>query len=141
LGTALSQTHPVHSVVKATLQQLEENFTGDAALPDGFRVIRAELLLKNAIDSANLLLLTETDRVLRELLSCLAMLAGAISAANNCALGAVAAVTLKEKLDPFSAAEPAHGVGITSHLANLLAGALEHPRRRAFAGFDRGSVD
>src|SRR5262249_57447374 len=92
---------------EATLEELQQQLAGDALGAVGHREVAAELPLEHAVDPAELLLLTQLDRVLRELRTCLTMLPGRIVAALDGAFVGVAPLALQEEFQTLSPAEPA----------------------------------
>src|SRR5262249_37110368 len=68
-----------------------------------------------AVDAAELLLLAQLDRVLRELGPCLAVLPRRIVAALDRALVGIAALTFQEELQPFPPAQATNGSCVSCH--------------------------
>src|SRR5438309_1139477 len=115
LVPAHGEPAPVHHVVQSQLEELEQARAGDPLGMGGFLVVAAELLLKDAVDAASLLLLAELDQVLALLDATPAMLAGRVGAALDGALGPHAAGPLQEELHAFPPAEPADRPGVACH--------------------------
>src|SRR5690242_8609240 len=105
--TAKSQ--PVHDAVKAPLEQDQQVFTRDPRHP--LRGVKSllELLLHQAVDTPDLLLLAQADRELRKPRAGLPMRARRIVAALDGALVREAALALQKQLQPFAPAQPANG--------------------------------
>src|SRR5882724_122490 len=87
---ALGEASPVHDVVQAALQDLEQHLAGLTALARGFLVVVGELLLEDAVDAAGLLLLPDLEQVLALLGPVAAVLARRVRPDLNGALGRIA---------------------------------------------------
>src|SRR5687768_617093 len=85
--TRRSKIEAIDHVIEAALEQLDEVITGNTAEACCLLVGVAELALKNAIEAADLLLLTKLNTVLRNLLTaCEAVLSWWVSALIDRAL-------------------------------------------------------
>ena len=115
LGARLRETKTVHDVIQTALENAQEVLAGDALLAVGEIVVMMELLLKDAVDTLGLLLLTQLNAVFAFLNALLAGLARRVVAALECALLAVAAIALQEELRSLAAAQTAIRSSITSH--------------------------
>src|SRR3954451_8569356 len=102
-------------VVEAALEDAQEVLARDAGLPRSLRVVRAELLLEDAVVAAGLLLLAQLDAVLGLLLAPAAVIAGRVGAALDAALVGQAALALEEQLLSLAAALLALWRGVTCH--------------------------
>ena len=107
-------------VVEALLERTEQCLAGDAGVMRRLDEVVAELLLEHAVDAADLLLLAKLEAVVAHLAAADAMLPGRRRAPLERALLGVAAAALEEELQPFAAAEPADGVGVTGHDLSVL---------------------
>jgi hypothetical protein len=84
---------------------------------NGLVVVAAELLLGDAVDPLDLLLLTQLLAIVRPLTAAaLAILARRIRAALVATLIRVATLSLEEELHVFTPAEPTNCTSITGHL-------------------------
>ena len=93
----------------------EEALAGDARAILGVNEVVPELPLEDAVDAANLLLLTELHPVLADLAAADAVLAGGRRPALEGALLGVAARPLQEELGALPSAETADGFGVSGH--------------------------
>src|ERR1700761_2815477 len=113
---ALGEPGAVDHVVEAALQDLQQRLTRTARLVRGLDVVAVELLLKDAVDAAGLLLLADLKQVLAVLLADPAVLTRRVGTDLDRALRRVALRALEEKLDLLTAAQLAVRPGVTSHL-------------------------
>src|SRR5438552_4065995 len=93
----------------------EQRLAGHAPGAIGHREIATELRLEDAVHPAQLLLLTQLDRVLGELRPPLPVLAGRVVAALDRALVGVAPLALQEQLETLAPAQPAGGLRVSRH--------------------------
>src|SRR5581483_3186108 len=110
---------PVDDVVEPRLEHAQEVLAGDPVQPVGFLVVRAELLLEQAVVPARLLLLAKLEQVLGLLDPAAAVLARRIAAALDRALLRQAALSLEEELHALAPAELAGGTAIPCHQTRL----------------------
>src|SRR4029079_1052392 len=103
-------------VVEPPLEQLQQRLTSDVLGAVTHLEVAAELPFEHPVDAAELLLLTQLDRVLGELGPRLAVLAGRIVAPLDGALVRVAALSLQEDLQTLAPALAAGGSRITCHV-------------------------
>src|SRR6266540_5926098 len=115
LSTRSCEPEPVDDVVEARLEHAQQVLTRDARALGRLRVVRAELLLEQAVVPARLLLLTQLEQVLRLLDAAAAVLARRIRAALDRALLGQAAFALEEELHALAAALLALGGAIAGH--------------------------
>jgi hypothetical protein len=108
-----SETHD--DAVKAALEDAEQVLTGDSGLTAGLFVVDTELLLKDSVEAAGLLLLAKLDSVFALLLTTATVVSGWIITTINGALRRKAALTLEEELLAFAAALLALCRCIASH--------------------------
>ena len=94
----------------------EEALAGDAGTVLGIVEVVPELSLEDAVDAADLLLLTELQPIVADLAAADAVLAGGRRPALEGALLGVAARPLEEELGSLPAAETTDGFGISGHL-------------------------
>src|SRR4029079_73316 len=107
----------VDDVVETALEQLEQRDAGDAARPLRRLEVAPELILEDAVDTLDLLLLAELQAVSGELrLARLAVLPGREVALLDGALLGVAPLSLEEELHRLAAAQTADRTDISSHL-------------------------
>jgi hypothetical protein len=101
-----------NDIVEPPLQVLQENLTRHALF--AVRVVKGipELALHHAVDAPYLLLLPQSNTVIRHLALPLTVLAGRVTPALDGALGAEASFPLEKKLLTFTAAKPANGTSI-----------------------------
>ena len=117
LGTGRSQTHTIHNVIQAALQQGEQILTGGAGHLLSQLEVVIELTLQHTVVTLSNLLGTQLLTVLGSLLHTgLAMLAGSVRTAVQGALASVAALALQEQFLTFTAAEFAHRTSISCHI-------------------------
>src|SRR5574342_157083 len=136
VGEAEAEDH----VVEPELQRLQQVLAGLALGGRGVPVGVAEVGLQEAVEALHLLLLAQLDAVLGELDAPLPVLAGGIGPPLDGALVRVAAIPLEVHLQVLAAAEPAHAVGVTSHVGfSLLLHAAALGRPAAVVG-DGGHV-
>ena len=109
------EAHPVDDVVEPELEVPEEALAGDAGAVLGVDEVVPELSLEDAVDAADLLLLTKLEAVLADLPAPDPVLAGGRRTALEGALLRVAAGPLQEELGAFPAAETADGSGVSGH--------------------------
>jgi hypothetical protein len=110
------QAQPVDDVVQSPFEELQQRFAGDPARARRRREVAAELILENAVDALDLLLLAQLNTVPGELrLARLSMLPGREIALFDGALLRVAAFPLEEQLHPFAPAQPTNWTDVTSH--------------------------
>src|SRR5207249_9751100 len=106
---------PVDDVVQPRLEHPQQRLAGDARALGGLGVVRAELLLEQAVEAARLLLLAQLQQVLGLLDPAAAVLARRVAAALDRALLGQAALALQEELHALPAAELADGAAVASH--------------------------
>src|ERR1700674_190310 len=112
-----AQAQPVDHVVQAKLEVAQQVETRDARLALGEVEVVPELLLEQAVQAPRLLLRAELQAIVRRLaLACLAVHARREGAPLDGALGRVASLALEVQLGALSAAEPADGAAVVSHL-------------------------
>ncbi len=114
LTAGVGEAHTENNVVETAFEDDEKIGAGDALGHIGIFKVSAELLLEDAVDAADLHLLTKLESVFAELLAGAAMLAGGIGTTFLRALIGEAAVALQKQLGAFTTAEPAFGVIIFS---------------------------
>src|SRR5688572_1062920 len=120
LGARGRQAQTVGDVVEPALQQLQQRLAGDPAGPLGLLEVAAELVLEDAVDTLDLLLLAKLHAVAGQLLlPRLAMLPGSEVALLDRAFLGIAALSLQEELHAFAAAQAADTSDITSHSITL----------------------
>src|SRR5581483_3537174 len=107
---------PVDDVVEPRLEHAQEVLAGDPVQPVGFLVVRAELLLEQAVVPARLLLLAQLEQVLGLLDPAAAVLARRVAAALDRALLGQAALPLEEELHALAAALLALRRTVSRHL-------------------------
>src|SRR5262245_13744957 len=113
------EAQAIGDVVQPPLEQLQQRLAGDAAGPLRLLEVAAELVLEDAIDALDLLLLAKLHTVSGQLgLAGLAVLTGGEVALLDRALLRVAALALEEQFHPLAAAEAADRSDITSHSVN-----------------------
>ena len=111
-----SITEPQRDVVEAALEQHEQVLTRHATHARGLVVVAAELLLQQAVDALDLLLLAQLLTVVAgALLATLTVLTRGVLPPLVSALVGEATVALEEQLGIFTPAKPAHGTNITCH--------------------------
>jgi hypothetical protein len=116
-GVIRGEAHAVDDVVEAALEELDQRVTRDALGANGLVVVAAELLLGNAVDALDLLLLAQLLAVVRALAAtALAVLTGRIRATLVPTLVRVATLSLEEELHVFTPAEPTNCTSVTGHL-------------------------
>src|SRR5690348_6414075 len=81
-----SESEAHQDVVQAALEQAEQILASHALLAAGLCVIRAELLLQNAVEATGLLLLAQLQPVLGLLGAAAAVIAGRVGTALDAAL-------------------------------------------------------
>ena len=113
---ALGEAGPVHHVVQAALQDLQQVLAGHPALAGGFLVIAAELPLQDAVDPAGLLLLPDLQQVLALLRPVAAVLTRRVGPDLDRALGRIALRALEEELHLLAAAQLAVRARVSRHL-------------------------
>src|SRR5439155_14863798 len=102
-------------VVEPRFEQPQQAFAGVARSLRGLRVIRAELLLEQAVVAARLLVLAQLQQVLRLLDPAAAVLARRIRPPLDRALLRQAALAFEEELHAFPAALLALGGAVAGH--------------------------
>src|SRR5207249_3361998 len=110
---------PVDDVVQPRLEHPQQRLAGDARALGGLGVVRAELLLEQAVEAARLLLLAQLEQVLGLLDPAAAVLARRVAAALDRALLGQAALALQEQLHALAAALLALGRAVTRHYTRL----------------------
>lgn len=85
-ASCASHAHSENNVVESGLEELQKVLTGDALFLGSQLIVVVELLLENAVDELELLLLLELGSVLRFLLSLVAVgvSVGLLVIAQNC---------------------------------------------------------
>src|SRR5215203_1669084 len=106
------EPEPVDNVVEPGLEHPQKLLAGDPRTARRLLVIAAELLLKNPVVAAGLLLLAELEQILGLLDAAAAMLARRIASALHRALLGQAPLALQEELEPFAAAVAALGAEV-----------------------------
>src|SRR5688500_6494457 len=96
------ETETDEHVVEPALEDRQQVLAGDARLPRRLVVVRAELLLEDAVVAASLLLLAKLDAVLALLLAPTSVVARRVRAALDAALVGQAALALQEELLAFT---------------------------------------
>src|SRR3990172_5420426 len=119
LGPALGEIQPVHHVVQAALQHLQQVLAGQAALLQRLRIVAAELGLRDIVDAAGLLLLPQLplgfgDPPAAEL-RLATVFSGRKVAALESALGGGAALALEKELLALPSSQFADRIGVLSH--------------------------
>src|SRR5579884_3423062 len=116
LGPAGAPAGTEGGVVEAQLEHAQQVLAGDAGLAGRLLVEVGELLLKQAVDAAGLLLLPQLDQVLRALAHAVPpVLARGVGPALDRALHRVALGALQVQLHLLPPAEPADRTGVASH--------------------------
>src|SRR5262249_27943895 len=113
------EAEPVHDVVESRLEHAQQVLAGHAGAPRRLVVVRAELLLEQAVEPARLLLLAELQEVLRLLDPAAAVLARGVAAALDRALVGEAALALEDHLHPLAAALLALRGAVAGHQTRL----------------------
>ena len=100
LATGVSKAQTVHDVIQAALHGGQQHLTGVAASTSGLVVVITELLLLNAINKLDLLLLGQLSSVLRLLSSSLAagVLVGSLVVTHCGRRNAQGSATLENRL-------------------------------------------
>src|SRR5690606_24098748 len=111
----LGETGPVHDVVEARLEDLQQRLAGLARTAVRLLVVPAELLLQHPVDSARLLLLPQLQQVLGLLGAPAAVLARRERPGLERALRAVALAALQEELHLLPPAAAAVGTCVSRH--------------------------
>src|SRR4029079_6212328 len=96
-------------VVEARLEHPQQRLAGDARALRGLRVVRAELLLEQAVVAGRLLVFAQLQQILALLDAAAAVLARRVAAALDGALLRQAALALEEELHALAAAVAALG--------------------------------
>jgi hypothetical protein len=116
LGAGRAETHAVAHRIQARLEHRQQVLAGDALAAFSTLVGQAELAFQNAVDAANLLLFAQLHAITGQAgTAFLAVLAGRIGAAFDCALVSETLFAFQEELFAFAAALTAFGIKITSH--------------------------
>src|SRR5207245_7314913 len=115
-----TEAQPVHDVVEARLQQLQERLARHPFAAHGLIEVVAELPLHQPIDPLQLLLLTELNPELLQLALPLPMLTRRVLSALNRAFARIAPLALQEQFHTVPPAESADGTDIDRHLVDLL---------------------
>src|SRR5439155_24907547 len=115
LCTRGREAEAVHDVVEPRLEHPQQLLAGDARAPRCLLVVRAELLLEQAVVAARLLLLAQLQEVLALLDAAAAVLARRIGAPFDRALLRQAALALEEELHALAAADAALRSKISRH--------------------------
>src|SRR6185312_11563787 len=102
---ALGEAGPVHHVVQAAFQDLQQVLAGHPALAGGFLVVAVELPLENPVDPARLLLLPDLEQVLALLGPVAAVLTRGVGPELNRAFRRIALRALEEELHLLAAAQ------------------------------------
>src|SRR5262249_4079135 len=103
------EPEPIHDVVEAPLEELEQRHAGDAAGALRRLEIASELILEDAVDPLDLLLLAQLQAVAGQLrLARLAVLPGREVALLDRALLRVAPLALEKQLHRLAAAKTAN---------------------------------
>src|SRR5262249_24290224 len=110
------EAEPVDDVVEAAIQALQQHLAGDPLAARRLLEGQAELVLQNAVDPLDLLLLAQLHAVALQLDATLAVLSGREIALLDRALLGEAAVALQAQLHPLPAAEPADGASDSRHV-------------------------
>jgi hypothetical protein len=84
--------------------------------------VETELTLQESVDPLDLLLLAELKAVAEDLGAATAVLTGRVIAPLDRALVLETTIALQKELHALTPAEPADGIGITSHYASWLFG-------------------
>src|SRR5580692_9088664 len=113
---ALGEAGPVHHVVQAALQDLEQVVAGTTVLAGGLFVVVVELPLQHAVHAAGLLLLADLKEVLALLRTVPAVLARRVRPDLNRALRRVALRALEEQLHLLAPAALAVRTSVSSHV-------------------------
>src|SRR5580765_5133150 len=119
LRARCGEAEPVDDVVETRLQHAQERLAGDPLALRRLLVVRAELLLEQAVVPARLLLLAQLEQVLALLDPAAAVLARRIAAALDRALLGQAALALEEELHPLAAALLALRRTVAGHQTRL----------------------
>src|SRR3954468_14148977 len=119
LGARRREPEPVDDVVEASLKHAQQCFAGDAGRLRRLRVVRAELLLQQAVVAPRLLLLAQLQQVLGLLDPAAAVLARRIRTPLDRALLGQAALALEEQLHALAAALLALRRTVAGHQTRL----------------------
>ena len=109
------EAEAVHDVVEPRLEHPQQLLARDAGALGRLLVVRAELLLEQAVVAARLLLLAQLRQVLALLDAAAAVLTRRIRAALDRALLGEAALALEEELHALAAADAALRSEIAGH--------------------------
>src|SRR5439155_48421 len=115
LGTRRGEAEAVDDIVETGLEHPQQVLAGDAGALGRLAVVRAELLLEQAVVPARLLLLAQLQQVLGLLDAAPAVLARGIRAALDRALLRQAALALEKELHALTTALLALRRRIASH--------------------------
>src|SRR3954447_2566294 len=115
LRAGRGEAEAVHDVVEPRLEHPQQLLAGDARAPRRLLVVRAELLLEQAVVAARLLLLAQLEEVLALLDAAAAVLTRRIRAALDRALLRETPLALEEELHALAAANAALGTKIAGH--------------------------
>src|SRR5438093_3137006 len=108
----------VNDVVQTQLELAEKIVAGNAVLLRGAPEIQTELPFQQAVNALDLLLLTKLQAIAQDFGTTPAMLTGGVVAALDGALVFEATVPFEEQLHALTPAQPANGIGVTSHLTS-----------------------
>src|ERR1700761_7021960 len=137
---ALGEAGPVHHVVQAALQDLEQVVAGTTVAAGGLDVVVVELPLQHPVHPASLLLLADLQEVLALLGAVPAVLTRRVRPDLNRALRRVALRALQEQLHLLAAATLAVRARVSSHLFSLTPSDPAPLRRTAAIVRNRGDV-
>jgi hypothetical protein len=99
--------HPANNIVQPCFKKLKQDLTGDTFFPLGAYKGAPELVLKQAVDLPDLLLLSELNAVVRKLAPALPVLSGRILPPLDSTFLCITSVPFEEQLFGFPATDPA----------------------------------
>jgi hypothetical protein len=99
LVSRIGKTQTIDDVVQSTFQKRKKDFSCDAFLPVRFFKGVSELVFQKAIDSPDLLFLSQLGPVIRKLLSSLTMLARGVIPPLDGALIRIASLPFKKEFE------------------------------------------
>src|SRR6201996_2931354 len=137
---ALGEAGPVHHVVQAALQDLEQVVARAAVTAGGLFVVVVELPLQHPVHPPSLLLLADLQEILTLLGAVPAVLTRGVGPDLNRALRRIALRALQEQLHLLAAATLAVRAGVSSHLLSLTPSDPAPLRRPAAIVRNRGDV-
>jgi hypothetical protein len=116
LGTRAGEAETMNNIIEATFEEAHQGVSGIPDRAVGNREITAELAFVEAVVTLDLLLFSQTERIVRGFAALGGVHPRGVFLAFERALGRIATEALEKELDAFTTAKPTYRTSVTSHI-------------------------